>query len=75
MEKDYRDIIAAIGEDLTRPGLAETPKRAAKAMDFLMRGYRQNIDEVINNALFRTSLASNQSQKSSSPPVLGKCGN
>ena len=52
MEKAYRDIIAAIGEDLTRPGLAETPKRAAKAMDFLMRGYRQNIDEVINNALF-----------------------
>jgi len=52
MEKAYRDIIAAIGEDLTRPGLAETPRRAAKAMDFLMRGYRQNIDEVINNALF-----------------------
>ncbi len=52
MEKAYRDIIAAIGEDLTRPGLAETPRRAAKAMEFLMRGYRQNIDEVINNALF-----------------------
>jgi len=52
MENAYRDIIAAIGEDLTRPGLAETPRRAAKAMDFLMRGYRQDIDEVINNALF-----------------------
>ncbi len=52
MEKAYRDIIAAIGEDLTRPGLVETPRRAAKAMEFLMRGYRQNIDEVINNALF-----------------------
>lgn len=52
MEKAYREIIAAIGEDLTRPGLAETPRRAAKAMEFLMRGYRQNIDEVINNALF-----------------------
>ncbi len=55
MEKAYQDIITAIGEDLTRPGLADTPKRAAKAMDFLMRGYKQNIDEVINNALFPSS--------------------
>lgn len=55
MEKAYRDIITHIGEDLTRPGLTDTPKRAAKAMEFLMRGYRQNIDEVINNALFPSS--------------------
>lgn len=55
MEKAYQDIITAIGEDLTRPGLADTPKRAAKAMEFLMRGYSQNIDEVINNALFPSS--------------------
>jgi len=52
MEHAYRDIITAIGEDLDRPGLADTPRRAAKAMDFLMRGYRQDIDEVINDALF-----------------------
>jgi GTP cyclohydrolase I len=52
MERAYRDIITAIGEDLERPGLADTPRRAAKAMDFLMRGYRQDIDEVINDALF-----------------------
>jgi GTP cyclohydrolase I len=52
MEKAYKDIITAIGEDLSRPGLTDTPKRAAKAMEFLMRGYRQDIDAVINNALF-----------------------
>jgi len=52
MEKSYQDIITAIGEDLSRPGLAETPSRAAKAMEFLTRGYRQNVDEVINDALF-----------------------
>jgi len=52
MERAYRDIITAIGENLDRPGLADTPRRAAKAMDFLMRGYRQDIDEVINEALF-----------------------
>lgn len=55
MEKAYQDIIKSIGEDLSRPGLVDTPKRAAKAMEFLMRGYKQDIDEVINNALFPSS--------------------
>lgn len=52
MEDAYRKIIKDCGEDLTRPGLVDTPKRAAKAMQFLTRGYHQNLDEVINNALF-----------------------
>lgn len=52
MEKAYRQIIEACGEDLDRPGLVDTPKRAAKAMQFLTRGYHQDLDEVINNALF-----------------------
>jgi GTP cyclohydrolase IA len=55
MEHAYRDIIAAIGEDLSRPGLVDTPLRAAKAMQFLTRGYEQDIDKVINNALFPSS--------------------
>lgn len=52
MEDAYRKIISECGEDLTRPGLVDTPKRAAKAMKFLTRGYEQKIDEVVNNALF-----------------------
>ncbi|MFW2405146.1 MAG: GTP cyclohydrolase I FolE [Gammaproteobacteria bacterium] len=52
MEASYRDIIAAIGEDVTREGLVDTPKRAAKAMHFITQGYRQNLDELINNAVF-----------------------
>lgn len=52
MEDAYRKIIEECGEDLNRPGLVDTPKRAAKAMQFLTRGYHQNLDEVINNALF-----------------------
>ena len=52
MENAYRKIIQACGEDLERPGLVDTPKRAAKAMEFLTQGYRQNLDDVINNALF-----------------------
>ncbi len=55
MKHAYRDIIAAIGEDLSRPGLVDTPLRAAKAMQFLTRGYEQDVDKVINNALFPSS--------------------
>lgn len=52
MEKQFASIIEAIGEDLTRPGLAETPKRAAKAMEFLTQGYDQDLDTLVNNAIF-----------------------
>ncbi len=52
MEDAYKKIITDCGEDLNRPGLVDTPKRAAKAMKFLTRGYGQNLDDVINNALF-----------------------
>ncbi len=54
MEKEFASIIEQLGEDLTREGLVDTPKRAAKAMKFLTRGYEQNLDEVINGALFPT---------------------
>ena len=52
MEEQYAKIIEAIGEDLSRPGLVDTPKRAAKAFKFLTEGYHLDLDEVVNNALF-----------------------
>lgn len=52
MEDAYKKIIEDCGEDMTRPGLIDTPKRAAKAMQFLTRGYNQNLNDIINNALF-----------------------
>jgi GTP cyclohydrolase I len=52
VEEHWAKIIEAVGEDLQRPGLADTPKRAAKAFEFLTRGYRQSVDEVVNEALF-----------------------
>ena len=52
MEQHWAKIIESMGEDLERPGLLDTPKRAAKAYAFLTRGYSQSVDEVVNNALF-----------------------
>ncbi|MDX2504752.1 MAG: GTP cyclohydrolase I FolE [Gammaproteobacteria bacterium] len=52
MKDSFATIISAIGEDLQRDGLRDTPERAAKAFQFLTRGYHQNIDEVVNNAIF-----------------------
>jgi GTP cyclohydrolase I len=52
MRDSFAKIIEEIGEDLTRPGLLDTPDRAAKAFKFLNRGYDQALEEVVNNALF-----------------------
>ncbi|HTO18585.1 MAG TPA: GTP cyclohydrolase I FolE [Pseudomonas sp.] len=52
LEKNYSSILEQLGEDVAREGLRDTPKRAAKAMQFLCRGYEQTLEEVTNGALF-----------------------
>jgi GTP cyclohydrolase IA len=52
MKEDFTRIIEAIGEDVSRPGLKDTPGRAAEAMRFLTRGYKQTVEEIVNGALF-----------------------
>ncbi|XID75596.1 GTP cyclohydrolase I FolE [Alkanindiges sp. WGS2144] len=52
MQQSYANLISAIGEDLERPGLIDTPARAAKAFSFLTHGYNLSLDEVTNNAVF-----------------------
>lgn len=52
MKELFSQIIAKIGEDLERPGLVDTPERAAKAFQFLTQGYEQKIEDVVNDALF-----------------------
>ncbi|WP_267878901.1 GTP cyclohydrolase I FolE [Spongiibacter marinus] len=54
VEKAFEEIIKEIGEDLERDGLLDTPKRAAKAFEFLTEGYRRSVDEVVNDALFES---------------------
>ncbi|MHA7817408.1 MAG: GTP cyclohydrolase I FolE [Pseudohaliea sp.] len=52
MKEHWAAIIEGMGEDLERPGLKDTPERAAKAYQFLTRGYHQSVTEVVNEALF-----------------------
>ena len=47
-----REILAALGEDPSRHGLLRTPQRVALSLRELTRGYREDVDSVINGALF-----------------------
>lgn len=55
LEKNYREILLDIGEDLSRDGLLATPGRAARAMQFLTQGYAEELDQVVNNAIFEST--------------------
>ncbi|MDD3116602.1 MAG: GTP cyclohydrolase I FolE [Victivallaceae bacterium] len=52
MEEAVRKILVEIGEDVTREGLIDTPQRVAESLKYLTRGYQQNIQDVINGAIF-----------------------
>lgn len=49
----YKEIIDLLGEDVGREGLLDTPKRVAKAMQFLTKGYNENPEEILKKALFK----------------------
>jgi len=52
IQAHYAGIIGGLGENLDREGLIKTPERAAKAMAYLCHGYDQDLDAVVNNAVF-----------------------
>jgi GTP cyclohydrolase I len=52
MEAGFREIIQALGEDIGREGLVDTPRRAAKALSFITQGYHQNLEDLVNGAVF-----------------------
>lgn len=50
---NYKSILQGIGEDANREGLAKTPERAAKAMQFLTQGYDLDASAVLKSAMFK----------------------
>ncbi|MGV8921421.1 MAG: GTP cyclohydrolase I FolE [Pseudomonas sp.] len=54
LPEHYREILIGLGENPEREGLLDTPKRAAKAMQYLCNGYATSLEEVINGALFES---------------------
>ncbi|XP_003217566.1 GTP cyclohydrolase 1 [Anolis carolinensis] len=52
LEAAYGSILRGLGENPERQGLQRTPRRAAKAMQFLTKGYHENVAEILNDAMF-----------------------
>ncbi len=57
MQQSFEQIIRELGEDLDREGLRDTPKRAAKALQYMTKGYQENLDDIINDALFDSDMS------------------
>jgi GTP cyclohydrolase I len=54
MDQYFRKMLEHIGEDPKREGLVKTPLRAAKALEFMTQGYKKNINEIVNGAIFKS---------------------
>ncbi|GGI84082.1 GTP cyclohydrolase I FolE [Legionella impletisoli] len=57
MQELYKEILVQIGEDIEREGLRDTPQRAANALRYLTKGYNEDLNEIINNALFESDMS------------------
>jgi len=53
LQKTIQRLLELVGEDPKREGLLKTPDRVARAWQFLTKGYEQDIDEVLNKAIFK----------------------
>lgn len=52
MKQLVRELLLKIGENPKRDGLKGTPERVSETLQFLTSGYAQDVDEVLNNAMF-----------------------
>src|SRR5256714_8374743 len=50
-----REMLVRLGEDVSREGLTRTPTRVHRAFEFLTKGYREDPERLLNNALFTVS--------------------
>ncbi len=65
MQDIIRQLLGALGEDASREGLTDTPKRVEKSLRFLTSGYKADVDAVLNGALFSVDY--------NLLPFFGKC--
>lgn len=56
MEKHFTGILEKIGENINREGLRDTPKRAARAFEYLTEGYHISLEKLVNNAIFESDM-------------------
>ena len=52
MEEEIKNILLQLGEDPEREGLKKTPERVRKSLEYLTRGYQQDLEKVVNGAIF-----------------------
>lgn len=57
MKNEFKKIIEALGEDINREGLKKTPERAETALRYLTRGYQEDLNQIINEALFDSDMS------------------
>ncbi|HEV8507312.1 MAG TPA: GTP cyclohydrolase I FolE [Chitinophagaceae bacterium] len=57
MAKNNKEILKLIGEDPDREGLAKTPVRVAKALQFMTQGYKMNAKKILDSARFKESVS------------------
>lgn len=55
LRNHYKELLSGIGEDVDRQGIAKTPERAAKALQFLTSGYEQDPAAILQGAMFDES--------------------
>lgn len=56
MENAIKNILIQLGDDPTREGLLKTPQRAAEALRYLTKGYHEDLDTIINGAIFESDM-------------------
>jgi|TARA_B100001964_G_scaffold212891_1_gene249324 GTP cyclohydrolase I len=57
VQEAYKAIIQQIEDNPEREGLSDTPRRAADAMAFLTQGYQLTLEQVVNDALFKSDTS------------------
>lgn len=57
MEKEITKILQTLGEDIQREGLQKTPQRVAETLHFLTSGYRENLNDIVNDAVFKSTMS------------------